>query len=117
MRKCPRCESETGQHKIGRTKAGSQRYKCQVCECRYTPEPKHHGHAEDLRQQAVRMYLDGLNFRRIGRMLGVHHTSVMNWVNAYANKVDDAPVPESVETVEMDELYTYVGDKKTDSTS
>lgn len=63
------------------------------------------------------MYVDGINFRRIGRILGVHHTSVMNWVNAYAETVDEAPVPESVETVEMDEVYTYVGRKKTDSTS
>ena len=63
------------------------------------------------------MYLDGINFRRIGRILGVHHTSVMNWVNAYAESVDGAPVPESAETIEMDEVYTYIGSKKTDSTS
>jgi len=55
------------------------------------------------------MYLDGLNFRRIGRLLDVHHTSVMNWVNAYADTLDEAPVPDTVETIEMDELYTYVG--------
>jgi hypothetical protein len=59
------------------------------------------------------MYLDGLNFRRIGRLLGVHHTSVMNWVNAQAEGVDDAPVPAQVETVEMDELFTFSGSKKT----
>ena len=117
MRKCPRCGSEERQHKIGFTKAGSQRYKCQECDCRYTPEPKHHGYSEETRRQAVKMYLDGINFRRIGRILGVHHTSVMNWVNAYAERVDGAPVPESVKTVEMDEVYTYIGSKKTDSTS
>jgi hypothetical protein len=63
------------------------------------------------------MYLDGLNFRRIGRLLGVHHTSVMNWVTAQAAVVDDAPVPEQVETVEMDELFTFRGSKKTGFTS
>ncbi len=115
MRKCPRCGSETQQHKIGRTQAGSQRYHCQTCACRYTPEPKHHGYQPEIRQQAIRMYLDGLNFRRIGRLLNVHHTSVMNWVNAYADTLDEAPVPATVETIEMDELYTYVGSKKTDS--
>lgn len=117
MRKCPKCGSEERQHKIGFTKAGSQRYKCQECSCRYTPEPKHHGYPEETRRQAVKMYLDGINFRRIGRILGVHHTSVMNWVNAYAESVDGAPVPESAETIEMDEVYTYIGSKKTDSTS
>ena len=63
------------------------------------------------------MYLDGMNFRRIGRLLGVHHTSVMNWVKAYAEVVDDAPVPDQVETVEMDEIFTFIGSKKTNSTS
>ena len=63
------------------------------------------------------MYVDGINFRRIGRIVGVHHTSVMNWVNAYAETVDQAPVPDSVETAEMDEVYTYIGSKKTDVTS
>ena len=117
MRKCPKCGSEERQHKIGFTKAGSQRYRCQECGRRYTPEPKHHGYSEEIRRQAVQMYIDGINFRRIGRTLGVHHTSVMNWVNAYAETVDEAPVPDTVEIVEMDELYTYIESKKTDSTS
>jgi transposase-like protein len=117
MRKCPKCARETKQHKIGFTQSGSQRYKCQHCECRYTPEPKPHGYPDEVRQRAVRMYLDGLNFRRIGRLLGVHHTSVINWVNAHAETVEQVPVPDAVETVEMDEVFTYVGSKKTASTS
>ena len=58
------------------------------------------------------MYLDGLNFRRIGRLLGVHHAGVKNWVNAYAEVLPDAPAPEQVETVEMDDLFTFIGRKK-----
>lgn len=49
------------------------RWKITMALRRYQPE---------MRQQAIRMYLDGLNFRRIGRLLSVHHTSVLNWVNA-----------------------------------
>jgi transposase-like protein len=82
MQKCPRCGSATQPHQIGCTKAGSPRYKCQACQGRYTPKPNHHGDADEVRQRAVRMYLDGLNFRRIGRLLGVHHTSVRHWVTA-----------------------------------
>lgn len=114
MQTCPQCGSTTQQHKIGLTRAGSQRYQCYACQCRYTPTPKHHGYAEEIRQRAVKLYLDGMNLRRIGRLLGVHHTSVMNWVNAYAEVVDDAPVPEQVETVEIEQqknrlyLMTFV---------
>jgi transposase-like protein/IS1 family transposase len=112
MRKCPRCANETKQHKIGFTQSGSQRYKWEHCSRRYTPVPKAAGYPEALRQRAVRMYLDGLNFRCIGRLLGVHHTSVMHWVNAHAERLGDTSVPDGVETVEMDELYTFVGRKK-----
>jgi len=55
------------------------------------------------------MYLEGINFRRIGRLLNVHHQSVINWVNAYGEGLPDAPVPEQTEDVEMDELFTLIG--------
>ena len=69
-----------------------------------------------LRKKALKMYVDGINFRRIGRFLGVHHQSVINWVNASADQVPDAPVPEQVDDVEMDELFTFIGSKKRKST-
>ena len=52
----------------------------------------------------------------IGRLLNVHHQSVINWVNAYAVNLPEAPTPEEVDAVEMDELYTFIGEKKTEST-
>jgi transposase len=60
----------------------------------------------------VQLYVDGMNLRRIGRHLGVDHQSVANWVKAHA----EAPVPEKVEKAEMDELFTFIGEKKTRST-
>jgi hypothetical protein len=38
-------------------------------------------------------------------------------VKDYAEKIGDAPVPEEVKEAEMDELFTFIGDKKTGSTS
>jgi transposase-like protein len=70
-----------------------------------------------VRRQAVQWYVDGTNLRRIGRRLGVHHQSVANWVKAHAEQIPPAPVPATVETAEMDELFTFVGNKKTRSTS
>ena len=62
------------------------------------------------------MYMDGLSYRQIGRQLGVSHASVINWVRAHVEQLPETPMPEKVETVEMDELYTFIGDKKTGST-
>jgi transposase-like protein len=67
--------------------------------------------------QAVRLYVDGMNLRRVGRQLGVNHQSVANWVKAYSAQLPPAPFPEQVETVEMDELHTFVAKKRTKPTS
>lgn len=118
MTTCPKCTQTRYQVKDGFTSAGSQRMRCQACGYRYTPTPKPAGYAADLRTQALKMYVDGLNFRRIGRLLGVHHQTVINWVNAAAERLPDTtPTPATTETVELDELYTFIGQKKSESTS
>lgn len=114
MNTCPYCGTNSKQRKIGHTSAGSQRYQCQECGRRYTPDAKVPGYDERTRQQAVRLYADGMNFRRIGRQLGVSHQSVINWVNAYSAQLpSQPPQPEAVGVVEMDELFSFIGEKKT----
>lgn len=117
MNKCHKCGSKGSQQKVGKTASGSQRYKRTASCKKYTPCAQTAGYDESVRQQAVRRYLEGMGFRRIGRLSGVHPTSVMNWVNDRAEATPAAPVSEAVETVEMDELYTFIGEKKFASTS
>jgi transposase-like protein len=116
---CPYCQQTDRQVKAGRNASGSQRYKCQYCQRKYTPAPKPQGYDESLRRQAVQMYVDGMNFRRIARTLGVTHRSVINWVNARAAQLPALPpVPaEELDVNELDELFTFVGNKKTKSMS
>jgi transposase len=87
------------------------------CGCKYTPEPKLHGYGDDVRKQALELYVDGMNLRRIGRQLGLHHSTVSQWVKARAASLPDAPVPKVVKDAEADELFTFIGHKKTGSTS
>ena len=118
MSPCPHCHQSHLQVKDGLTRAGSQRFRCRLCNRRYTPQPKERGASDDLKASAVRLHTDGMNVRRVARHLAVHHQSVINWVNAAADRLPDAPpVPESVDIVELDELHTFVGTKKTSSTS
>lgn len=117
MNKCPYCQASEKQVKAGKQPSGSQRWKCQVCHRRYTPEPSDHGYGDAIRHQAVKMYVDGLNYRRIGRLLGVDHKSVMNWVKAYTAQLPPPPVPNDVNNAELDELFTFVGKKKSPPTS
>ena len=118
MNTCPNCHQTQQQRKIGFTAAGSQRYQCRACGRRYTPEPKVPGYPDQLRRQAVALYVDGLNFRRIARHLQVHHQTIINWINAYvATLPDTPPLPDDVGVIEQDELFTFIGCKKTTSTS
>jgi transposase-like protein len=111
--KCPRCESAHKQYRNGKTKVGSQRYRCYVCQYSYTPQKKRHGYSAEIRRKAIQHYVDGANLRRIGRQLGLHHQTVANWVKEYAEKLPEAPIPQQVKAAEMDELFTFIGEKKT----
>jgi transposase-like protein len=113
MNTCPYCQSAERQVKAGKNLSGSQRWKCQRCGRKYAPEPKEHGYPDSLRQQAVKLYGDGMNYRRIARQLGVDHKRVMHWVNAHSDQLPDTPVPPAIDNAEQDELFTYVGNKKT----
>ena len=95
----------------------SQRYTGKTCHRTHTPEPTPKGYPPALHAQALRLYLEGNGIRRIGRVLGVNHQTVTNWINAAALKVPATPPqPATSEVIELDELYTFAGQKKTNST-
>jgi transposase-like protein len=114
IQECPSCEIKEQQIKTGKNRSGTQRILCRNCGRTYTFEPKPRGYAEQVREKAVRMCIEGNNFRLIGRLLAVNHQSVVNWVNAYHEKMKhQVSVPPNSEAIEMDELWTFVEKKKT----
>jgi transposase-like protein len=114
---CPECQATHKQWKAGFNPSGSQRYRCGVCNQVYTPLPRNRGYPSQTRYLALRMYLEGNSLRGIGRILQVNPQSVANWVAAYAAQLPEAPRPASSQVAELDELYTFLGSKKTNSTS
>jgi len=115
--KCPKCEQKERQYKNGKTRAGTQRYRCNNCGCSYTPAKKAQGYSQAFRQKAIKMYVDGAGLRRTGRQLGIHHQTVANWAKEEAEELPETPMPAKVKTAEFDEIFTYIGDKKTESIS
>ena len=87
------------------------------CQIKYTPEPKPWAYDEQTRQKALEMYVDGMNLRRIARHLGTHHRTISLWGQEKAASIPEAPVPTEVKDAEMDELFTFIGEKKSKSTS
>ena len=119
MKQCPHCQRIDNQVKNGNTSAGSQIYKCKVCKRKYTPEPKTNGYGKDRRQQAIRLILDGNSQRQAARHAGVSHGTVANWFKQYADELpDELPgTGIAVDVAEQDELFTFIGQKKTKPTS
>jgi transposase-like protein len=76
MQQCPHCRCAERQVKSGFNRTGSQRLQCQLCRRQYAPRPNPLGYDDKTREQALRLYLEGNGFRRIGRLLGANHQSV-----------------------------------------
>jgi len=51
-----------------------------------------------------------MGFRAIERVKGVHHTTIINWVNQVGKLLPSADDPKTIPEVgELDELQTFVG--------
>ena len=69
--------------------------------------------APELKESALRHYMEGVGLRATERLVGVSHNSIMNWVKQEVAGKMLAPVPAGEVTwVEADELWTYVSKKK-----
>src|SRR4051794_30802528 len=118
---CPYCESSQAVVKAGMNAAtSSQRLRCQNCQRYFTQaqDRKPRGHDAKVREQALKLALEGTSYRGIGRLLNIHHQSVANWITARAQdlpyQVEDT---NPTQTIEIDELYTFVGKKRGEHTS
>ncbi len=109
MKSCPYCNSSNFR-KDGIVKQ-KQRYLCKDCKYRFTVEQR--GKPDDLKRNALILYLEGLGFRSIGRVLAVSHVSVFNWIKSFGENLDSLRSSGQIEVVEIDEMHTYVGSKKT----
>jgi transposase-like protein len=117
MSQCPHCRDTENQIKSGLNRTGSQRFACKLCQRTYTPEPNPLGYTDDVRKQALRLYIEGNSFRRIARLLAVNHQSVINWINAFHKQLPKKKAPARVDVAELDEMFTFVGNKKKRHTS
>ena len=110
MQECPRCKSNLS------IKSGMvnkrQRYQCKECAYHYSVVQKSDTSTEPQRRLALSLYLEGLGFRSIGRILGFSHVAVYHWIKDFGEQIDRLK-QEEASIVEMDEMHSYVGNKKT----
>lgn len=78
---CPNCGSDTY------VKSGivneRQRYKCKSCGYYFSVNKVGKKIDNYYVNKALQLYLEGLTYREIERILGISHVSILNWVKKY----------------------------------
>ena len=107
---CPKCHSENFV-KDGIVK-GKQRFLCKDCKYRYTVE--YRGKPVEVKREALHLYLEGLGFRSIARIIGVSNVAVLYWIKSFGKEIEELQKEEKqIKVIELDELHTYINTKKT----
>lgn len=105
---CPQCQS-SNTRKDGH-QSGKQRWECKDCSRIFRDSYSSQGYHPQVKQICLNMYLNGMGFRGIERVTGIHHTTIMNWVAESGEQLPEDELEEP-ELAELDELQTYVGCK------
>ena len=86
---------------------------CKECEYYFTVELKSTAKPISMKKAALHLYLEGLGFRLIGRILGVSNVSVLQWIRSFGEVIHELhSESKEIEIVEVDELHSYIGSKK-----
>lgn len=83
--KCPRCNSDWV-IKSGKVK-GRQRYNCKDCNYFFSVAKMGKKLDNTYVVKALQLYLQGLGYREIERILGISHVTIMKWVKQYFKEV------------------------------
>jgi transposase len=104
---CPKC-SHNVCTKSDKAK-GRKRYKYKTCGCHYTVARRDCGAGKEIKHQAFGALSRS---RSIGRFLKVSHVAVYNWIRGFGEKPEDIKSSTSIKVVELDEMHTYISQKK-----
>jgi transposase len=103
MEECPRCSSvEIRKDGIVR---GKQRFRCKTCNFRFTVSQI--GSPPSKKRIAIILYLAGLDYRKIGKLLNTSHVAVFNWLKGL-----DAPIKQigrgKLQPMHTDSIINYL---------
>ena len=108
--KCPKCQQYNS------VKSGvvnqRQRYKCKPCNYFFTVDKIGKSINNYYVTKALQLYIEGLSYREIERILGISHVSVMNWVKKYKlSRPEQTQYHPSYKIYTHAELLLYLGNK------
>ncbi len=78
---CPQCQQTTEMIRSGKNRSGSQRFRCRRCQLYFTPAPSIRQPDQSRKAEALALAEQGMSYRRIASLLGVHHQTVSAWIS------------------------------------
>ncbi|MFT6198140.1 MAG: hypothetical protein ACJAXY_002484 [Nonlabens sp.] len=111
---CPNCNSDKN------IKSGivgnRQRYKCKECQYFFSVNKIGKKIDDYYVNKSLQLYLEGLSYREIERILGISHVSIMNWVKKYNIKrpynSNYHPTYKILNGIELGEYFTNTSNIK-----
>jgi hypothetical protein len=67
---------------------------------------------QEIKRKALQLYLEGMGFRAIARILGFSNVAILYWIREFAKQLKNIKSNIQTKMVEIDELVTYIKSKK-----
>lgn len=106
------CKDSSRLSKNGRTKYGSQRFLCRICNKTRVHLAASKGYGDRFNERIVQLTKEGLGIRSTARVLGIAPSTVLNKILSIAVNIQKPEIPSGLKFVQVDEIHTYVQQKK-----
>lgn len=92
--------------------AQRQRYRCNDCGYNYTVSKKSDVKPNDTKKLAIAMYIEGLSFRAIGKILNISYGTVYQWVKDLDKQTKMLHADRTINVASIEHIEKYVADAK-----
>lgn len=109
---CPHCHSAKVV-KNGKKPYGKQNFICKDCKKQFIQSYNYKGSDISVKTLIINMLLNNIGIRDISLVLGVSLKTVLKQLILFGKKCSIVPTLNHYKSVQIDELWSYVGNKKT----
>lgn len=88
-----------------------QRYRCKVCNQNFQESYSYRAYDKTTNAMIFVLLKEGCGILGIARILKISKNTVLSRILKIADRIQEPNLPIPLSTIEMDEMYTYVGNK------
>ncbi len=110
---CNKCKARC--IKSGKQKDGTQKYRCKSCKKYQQANYKNLACQEHILRAITKLVIEGVGINSIARILNISVSSVIRKIKLQARLIAKPIISLANRIYEMDELWTFVGNKKNET--